>query len=75
MSVHLTTFKTPFGSSKAENQNYISKSKNIAIFVVKQVLKKHSGVIVVLVYNKVSKVHSCIHICLLVWSISVQSPI
>ena len=43
MSVHLTTFKTPFGNSKAENQNLIPAfsltDRNIAIFVVKQVTK------------------------------------
>ena len=42
MSAHLTTFKTPFGSNKAENQNSIPgfslTDRNIAILVVKGVL-------------------------------------
>ena len=58
MFVHLTTFKTPFGNGKAENQNLILafslSDKNIAIFVVKRVLQKHSGVIFGLVYNRQS---------------------
>ena len=58
MSVHLTTFKTPFGNNKAENQNSILAfslcDRNIAIFVAKRVEWKHSGVIFGLVYNRQS---------------------
>ena len=42
MSMHLTTFKTPFGNNKAENQNLILvfslTGRNIAIFVVNRAL-------------------------------------
>ena len=42
MSVHLTTFKTPFGNNKAENENLILAfsltDRNITIFVVKRIL-------------------------------------
>ena len=42
MSVHLTTFKTPLGNNKAENQNSILafslSDRDIAIVVVKRVL-------------------------------------
>ena len=49
MSVHLTTFKTPFGNNKAENQNSILafslSDRNIVIFVVKRLqrIKTFSG--------------------------------
>ena len=39
MSMHLTSFKTPFGNNKAEDQNLILAfsltDRNIAIFVMK----------------------------------------
>ena len=67
MSVHLTTFKTPFGNSKAENQNLILafsvNDGNIAIVAVKRVLQKHSVVIFGLVQKiqnsifKISKIY------------------
>ena len=51
-------FKTPFGNNKVENQNLILAffltDGNIAIFVVKRVLWKYSGVIFGLVYNRQS---------------------
>ena len=41
MSVHLTTFKTPCGNNKAENQNvslaFSLSDRNIAIVLVKRV--------------------------------------
>ena len=56
MSMHLTTFKPPFGNNKAENQNlmlaFSLTDRNIAIFVVKRDLWKHSGVIFGPVYNR-----------------------
>ena len=56
MSVHLTTFKTPVGNNKAENQNLILAfsltDRNIAIIVVERVLLIHSGVIFGLVYKR-----------------------
>ena len=43
--MHLTSFKTPFGNNKAENQNLILAfsltDRNIAIFVVRRILYKH----------------------------------
>ena len=55
--MHLTTFKTPFGNDKAENQNLIlafSLTDSIAIVAVKRVLWKHSGVIFGLVHKRQS---------------------
>ena len=48
MSMHLMTFKSPFGNNKAENQNLILTfsltDRNIMIVVVKRVNMKSSNV-------------------------------
>ena len=52
------TFKTSFGNNKAEKQNLIVAfsltDRNIAIFAVKRIILKHSGMIFGLAYKRES---------------------